>query len=132
MGLLQQVHRRWATYEPLVQRIPASRLFSGRVPGGVELPYAAVGVEAAQQRRHTSGRDLRELTVCFDVWARQLDEAKDIEQQLRERFHDTQFALTVGRCLDMRWHQTQEDHLADGSWHLKTDYHAMIVLDHGE
>lgn len=128
MSLEAAIHERWASDLALSDLVPAERVYTGVARGTEELPYVVVTrARSEAQGRTSSGTELRQVVVRFDVWGADLDGVKAIGSAMRGAFNRQGFAVAEGVCQLMQWQGETERGMENGAWHLAVDYVARIA-----
>jgi len=79
----------WADDETLAALLPATKVYTGRVPTGVTLPYASLSQPSGASGGRSSGSDYTDLAIRVQVWTETFTEgqaiADAVEQALANR-----------------------------------------------
>lgn len=129
MSIEKAVHERWATHLPLNSLLPSARLYTGGQLGAPALPYAVLTREqSVPWGRASGGAEYVNTTVRVRIVSANLDDAKQVKEQVLRRFDRTHFALTDGTCLNMQWTRSDEELQRDGMWEVSVDF--MVTSQH--
>jgi hypothetical protein len=125
MSLEQAIHARWAGDGTLTALVPAARFVTGKVLGGLELPYATLSRIGQRRATRTSSRSLAEVQVRFDVFSADLGTLRQTADAVKARFDRATFAggATV---LRMRREDESQEQADDGVWRLSAVYSAKV------
>ena len=131
MSLERAIHRRWASYRPLVDLVSADRFRTQTLPaeGGQPMeapPYVTLerldGTRGQGIIRTSGQRTLAAQGVRFNIWAGDLDVAKRIRQAIADRYSRQHFGAGGVIVQDMKLLQRDDSEGDDGLWHLTDDY----------
>lgn len=130
MSLEAAIHDQWSATPALVALVPEERVVTGAARGEVPLPYVILTREKDAARvRTSSGVEVSDTTIRFDIRVADLDEGKSIAEAIRERFNRQSFALAGGTCLVMQWASEQERSETDGGWGVSVEYLARVATE---
>lgn len=143
MSVEAAIHERWAAFRPLTEKVPIAKVFTGnapvkviRGPDGqpvvdengqpvyeltVDLPFVTVERVGNAERTRTSHGVVEAVQYRLDIWAADLDEAKEIAGPYDARFDRADFPYSEGRVLDCKITGTSETEDNAGVWHVAKD-----------
>jgi len=118
MNVEQAIHERWCGWRPLVDLVPAERLYSGAAQGA-GWPYVTLHrLDGAQIARTSSGTLVARVPLEFRVWDQQLARAQAVAAAIVARFNRAEFAYAAGRVLDCLPTGQSQSQAGDGTWRV--------------
>jgi len=129
MNLEQAIHERWAADTELCEALPVARLYTGLAPGSAAAPYAVLTELGRRPQTHTSsGTVLERVTLRFTSWTATLAAGRRLGEAIAAQFNRRDFALDVGRVLNMERVNEQAQQQPDGAWRIELDY--AVTVEH--
>jgi hypothetical protein len=138
MSVQQAMLERWTSYQPLLDLVPAERLYFGLVPATddqqrpVRLPAVGLVLQGDLDYTETSSRSvLRQSAFSFQVMVQQaspgrpgsgLAEAETISRAILERFDRADFRYSRGTIQDMRPQGIRHEQPETGGFVLFSDW----------
>ena len=127
------IHKRWATFRPLTDVVPAERFITGWVPPidgsakPTELPFVSLTREGDPETGRVSGGVLlTTMTMRFSVWSGSLSEAKAISDNIMSLYGRESFTYPSGGIVqDMMRINRIENIDEDGVWNVSHDYRVL-------
>jgi hypothetical protein len=135
MSAERAIHEHWSGYRPLLNLVPAERIYTGLPPiraadgSTVLLPYVSLTVQGESQiERSSSGTTYSLEQVRFAVYSANYDEARRLEAAIVNHFNRRDFDWADGRVLDMQpGDRIERENAEDGVWMAARDFNVRIV-----
>ena len=135
MSAERAIHEHWSGYRPLVDLVPAVRIYTGLPPiraadeSPLQFPYVSLTLQSESEiQRSSSGTLFSTELVRFSVFSASYEEARRTESAICRYFNRRDFAWSDGRVLDMRPdNRLEKENEDDGVWVVARDFHVRIT-----
>lgn len=120
----------WESEAALAALLPAAKVYTGRVPFGVTLPYASIDQPSMSGRARSNGSEFADVAIRLSVWSATYAAGQAIADAIEQAFGNRK--LTYGGCtvLDFRHESTnseQEEDPEERAWRFIIQFSALRI-----
>jgi len=126
MTIEQAIRNHWTTYQPLIDVVPASRVWVDENNGPDDLPFVVLTLESEMPRTFSSGDRSYSAVVRFHLYDDDFERGTALLETIRHRFDRADMPAGNRTILQARYTNKARQRAEDGVWRWLLDYTLLI------
>jgi len=120
----------WENEPALVALLPAGRVYTGRVPVGVALPYASLDQPSMSGRARSSASEYADVSLRLSIWSETYAAGQAIAEAVEKALGNRTLDYGDCRVLDFRHESTsseREEEPEERAWRFVIQFSALRI-----
>jgi hypothetical protein len=110
--IIGTLHATWATTATLLALVPASSVFTGRVPSKTPMPYVSIQSPTGSRDARTNKNNYGNKEIVFHIWTDTESEGSAIREQIKDTFLNSDFSCSDGNVLDVMYENESQEQVS--------------------